>query len=737
MSISLSGSLLITGSITTTGGITISGSILSASYSATSSFSNDFTVLGNLTVFGTQSVQYITSSQLNVSDNVITVNVASPGVRFGGLSVFDSGSLSSESTASLFWDSQQNHWIYQRESGSTYNGGMLISGPRNAAGLGNELGTTACMLLVGQGGDHLTSSMIYHGTTCTNFYENSLFISSSGTVLVGSATPTGTEKFGVTKDDGVSNGLHSIVDFNKSAGSSAELILGYLANGSTVTGPVVYSSNGFPLLFSAGTVERMRINSGGCVGIGGTSPCSLLNVHCASSGGDSLYTNLFTLTTDVSNTFNHLAFSPTSIEFRREAQTGVDFCIRTLVCNGSSGGNIVFAPNLDGQSMCSYPRMKIQQNGFIGIGAACAQTYLHVCDNLSAGRDDLIRLQTNISTNHVWLKSISCAGVTSIFGSNRANTDGNLVANHAVAGTTSGHNFDLISNSTVRVRLSSGGAVCLLGNSNDYPSLFLAGPTYTMIGMGDRTSSAGTDTGYISIYNQGGKVIDLPGNADNIYFCTGGRFIIGRSSFCEIFSFANSEICNGQTWLGPLSLGNSGGGVSQAPLYCDGGGKRWAIGWDSGALNALTTYNNCTPILFNWGINGDNASADRKFCFNYSGNAYSTGGTWGTLSSNCVIKTCIIAANSQWNDIKNICIVNYKMKDEIEEFGASAISHLGVIAEQIAEVSPGLLEDGGYNEKWCACLNGVKTSILHMKAVKALQEAMYRIELLESCLGIS
>jgi hypothetical protein len=140
-------------------------------------------------VFGTQSVQYITSSQLNVSDNVITVNVASPGVRFGGLSVFDSGSLSSETTASLFWDSQNNHWIYQRESGSSYGGGMLISGPRNAAGLGNELGTTSCMLLVGQGGDHLTSSMIYHDTTCTNFYSNALFISSSKCVGINTASP--------------------------------------------------------------------------------------------------------------------------------------------------------------------------------------------------------------------------------------------------------------------------------------------------------------------------------------------------------------------------------------------------------------------------------------------------------------------------------------------------------------------------------------------------------------------
>ena len=164
---------------------------MSSSYADTASFANNFTVLGNLTVFGTQSVQYITSSQLNVSDNVITVNVASPGVRFGGLSVFDSGSLSSEATASLFWDSQNNHWIYQRESGSTYNGGMLISGPRNFAGLGNEQGTTSGSLMKGQGGDHITSSAIFEDGYKATFYNNSLVVSSSGFVGIGTSNPTG------------------------------------------------------------------------------------------------------------------------------------------------------------------------------------------------------------------------------------------------------------------------------------------------------------------------------------------------------------------------------------------------------------------------------------------------------------------------------------------------------------------------------------------------------------------
>ena len=164
---------------------------MSSSYADTASFANNFTVLGNLTVFGTQSVQYITSSQLNVSDNVITVNVASPGVRFGGLSVFDSGSLSSEATASLFWDSQNNHWIYQRESGSTYNGGMLISGPRNTGGLGNEQGTTSGSLMKGQGGDHVTSSAIFEDGYKATFYNNSLVVSSSGFVGIGTSNPTG------------------------------------------------------------------------------------------------------------------------------------------------------------------------------------------------------------------------------------------------------------------------------------------------------------------------------------------------------------------------------------------------------------------------------------------------------------------------------------------------------------------------------------------------------------------
>ena len=124
--------------------------------------------LNNLTVYGTSSIQYITSSQLNIGANLITLNTDVPTIRFGGLSVYDSGST--KLSGSLLWDSENNHWIYSNPSGSEYDGGMLLSGPKNSSGLGNEQGINCNAIIKGQGGDHLTSSAIYEYGNATCFY---------------------------------------------------------------------------------------------------------------------------------------------------------------------------------------------------------------------------------------------------------------------------------------------------------------------------------------------------------------------------------------------------------------------------------------------------------------------------------------------------------------------------------------------------------------------------------------
>jgi len=94
-----------------------------------------------------------------------------------------------------------------------------------------------------------------------------------------------------------------------------------------------------------------------------------------------------------------------------------------------------------------------------------------------------------------------------------------------------------------------------------------------------------------------------------------------------------------------------------------------------------------------------------------------------TAISDINLKENIVPASSQWDNIKDIEVVNYNFK---EETGHQTHKQLGVIAQQVEEVSPGLVKDGEEG------LKTVNYSVLYMKAVKALQEAMGRIETLEA-----
>jgi hypothetical protein len=124
--------------------------------------------------------------------------------------------------------------------------------------------------------------------------------------------------------------------------------------------------------------------------------------------------------------------------------------------------------------------------------------------------------------------------------------------------------------------------------------------------------------------------------------------------------------------------------------------------------------------------------------FIYSNGTFgSRTGTYGGLVSDARCKTEICDASSQWSDIKNLRVRNFKLIEDVENDPINAMRQIGFIAQEVETVSPGLVFESGNGCVDSGCWKNVKTSIIHTKAVKALQEAMCRIEILESCLGIS
>ena len=159
-----------------------------------------------------------------------------------------------------------------------------------------------------------------------------------------------------------------------------------------------------------------------------------------------------------------------------------------------------------------------------------------------------------------------------------------------------------------------------------------------------------------------------------------------------------------------------------------------------------------------------------------SGNVQNSNNSYGSLSDER-IKQDIADASSQWDDIKALKIRKYKLKKLVNRDGDSAPTHLGVVAQELeASGMNGLVEENkpekedvalhsdfgtvvsgtadngatpiyekdeegndtdkitGYEDVFTAGQNKkeVKYSVLYMKSIKALQEAMTRIETLEA-----
>ena len=131
----------------------------------------------------------------------------------------------------------------------------------------------------------------------------------------------------------------------------------------------------------------------------------------------------------------------------------------------------------------------------------------------------------------------------------------------------------------------------------------------------------------------------------------------------------------------------------------------------------------------------DDSSTTRYYVYS-DGDVQNHDNSYGGISD-IKLKEQITDASSQWNDIKALTVRKYKMKSDVATGDSDAHWRLGVVAQELETAgmnglvknNPDLDKD---NEDLGTTTKSVKYSILYMKAVKALQEAMTRIETLEA-----
>ena len=110
------------------------------------------------------------------------------------------------------------------------------------------------------------------------------------------------------------------------------------------------------------------------------------------------------------------------------------------------------------------------------------------------------------------------------------------------------------------------------------------------------------------------------------------------------------------------------------------------------------------------------------------GDAENTNGSY-TQISDIKYKENVVDANSQWDDIKAIKVRNFNFKSST---GFSTHKQIGIVAQELELTSPALVKTVFSNKKQTESHKSVLQSIVYMKALKALQEAMVRIETLET-----
>jgi len=587
-----------------------------------------------------------------------------------------------------------------------------------------EVGTNPTSLTTGT----FTSTGIDDNATST-----AITIDSSENVGIGTASPN--EKLNVSGNVRVTSGF---VSFSGSISTPSEAAALYRPVDNT-------------LAISTANTERMRISSSGHVGIGTTSPDESLVVD----GGVKIRgTNKLSFTNTSDQTYitaassNVLAFGTDSTERMRidssgNVGIGTTSPLRNLQIGNHSGAQQALSIQAsttgrsdiflgDGTGSGEYAglvrydhasdfmafwtdsseSMRIDSSGNVMIGATSTTKNLLVENpSTASGENVSFRLKTNgtgSDADAIFEMIASTTGECLInFGdSNDANV-GNIRYDHNI------NAMRFITNTNETVRIDSSGNVGI-GTESPETRLHIEGsaaPSIITLGRSGNNTT-GNVLGALQFKNEDGSN-DGPNMVANIQAVVPNAN--GSGGYLKFGTHDGSETGGeGSSPVDRMIIDQDGNvlvGTTVTSINTTNFGTRIS----SAVPGYLASYRDVdgsgVAVLFGGSVGQVYVRGD--------GDLENTNNNYGAISDER-LKSDIVDASSQINDIMAVQVRSYTLN----ETGAT---HIGVVAQELeASGMSGLVKTDDEGMK------SVKYSILYMKAIKALQEAVTRIETLEA-----
>jgi hypothetical protein len=551
-------------------------------------------------------------------------------------------------------------------------------------------------------------------------FDFAMSITDAGLVGIGTESP-----INALHINGAAGGVSSRFRLSSTEGS------GFTIRSESSTETMLNVDSSENLLFGVGGGEVARIDTSGRLLVGTSSTSAANTVVLQGSSAGSTIQSILTLArgstspTDT-NLLGSIRFSDSghasaaAVNARRDGGTWT---------SGSSQPTYLeFSTTADGAASPTE-RLRITSAGLVGIGCASPDSLMHlessssflsISNSTDTGEAGILFRRTDNNQNRGLVVYDYTADALKFRASdNGAGEDMRIDSSgRLLIGTSSSVNVGSTASAKLQVGHPTGNvsaAFYCTANSVQGGSLVLGH------GRGSTTGVLQSDDTVGDIRFAGADGIDLQSQAATIRCevdgTPGANDMPGRLVFSTTADGASSPTERMRiTSNGFQACTSAGNGIEMGVTASAGTSTQIFRGRHSATAGSYATG----TVAFNVFSNG---------------NVQNTNNSYGAISD-IKLKENIVDANSQWDDLKALQVRNYNFK---EETGQETHTQIGLVAQEVELVSPGLVSESpdrdAEGNDLGTVTKSVNYSVLYMKAVKALQEAMERIETLEQRLN--